>query len=405
MSAGTRDAAPEPAPLRVLNLIARLSVGGAPVQAAIVTGRLDPARFRAWLAAGEVPPGEASMADAVGAYGPEILQVPGLDPRIRPLADLRALVNLIRLMRRLRPDVVHTHTAKAGFLGRLAAATLRPRPAIVHTYHGHVLEGYFGRAKTALYRGLEKLAARVSDRLFAPSQATVDELVRIGVAPAERFRVVPLGLDLGPFAEVPAAEAAAARAELGARDGDILCVFVGRLVAVKRVDVLLEAIAESARAEPGIRLAVIGDGELRAELEQQAARLGVAERVCFAGVRSEMPRYAAAADVAVLSSDHEGTPVALIEAAAAGRPAATTDAGGVREVVTPDSGLVVGRGAPVDLAGAIARLARDPQMRERMGSAAREHAFERFTAERLVTEMSAQYEELAAARSAQGAKG
>ena len=145
MSAGSRD----PAPLRVLNLIARLSVGGAPVQAAIVTGRLDRKRFRAWLAAGEVPPGEPSMADAVRAYGPEIVQVPGLDPRIRPLADLRALFNLIRLMRRLRPDVVHTHTAKAGFLGRLAAAALRPRPAIVHTYHGHVLEGYFGPAKTA----------------------------------------------------------------------------------------------------------------------------------------------------------------------------------------------------------------------------------------------------------------
>src|SRR5215212_2073361 len=177
-----------------------MNVGGPAQHVSIVSGRLDPARYDTLLVTGRVGPGEASADHLAAERGARVLTLPDLGPDIDPAADARALAQLVRVVRGFRPHVVHTHTAKAGFLGRLAAAVaVRPRPRIVHTYHGHVLEGYFGRPKTELYRGLERAAARVSDVLVGVSEATVDDLVRLRVAPRERFRVIPLGLELDAF--------------------------------------------------------------------------------------------------------------------------------------------------------------------------------------------------------------
>ncbi len=260
-----------------------------------------------------------------------------------------------------------------------------PRPVIVHTYHGHVLEGYFGPARNALYRDLEHRLAGVSDALIGVSQATVDDLVRLGVAPPEKFRVVPIGLDLDRFlastpadgADVPRASPACATTSCCSRSWDGSCRSSASTCCCGRSRVAREAGAP-------VRLAIVGDGAPRGELEQLAADLGVSEQVWFAGYRGDTMPVAAAADIAVLSSDNEGTPVSLIEAGAAGKPAVSTDVGGVAEVVTPETGLLAPAGDHERLGRAIAALAGDAEGRARMGAAAREHVRRRYSVDRLV---------------------
>ena len=385
--------------LRVLQVIGRLNMGGPAHVAALLGGRrFHPDRYETLLVHGSVAPGEESLADLAEEEGANMCFLPELQQPVQPLRDGRALLKLIRIVRDFRPDVVHTHTAKAGFLGRQAALAVRPRPAIVHTYHGHVLEGYFGPAKARTYLALERALARPSDCLTAVSQATVDDLVRLGVAPREKFRMLPLGLDLEPFAEIGEELRAASRRELGVGEGEIVLIFVGRIVPIKRLDVLLEAVARGARGEPSLRLLLVGDGDERPALERQAARLGIDGAVSFLGYRRELRSLFAAADLAVLSSDNEGTPVSLIEAAAAGLAAVATDAGGVGEVVVDGTGILVSRGDAAALGDAIARMAGDAAARASSGALARPSALERYGAERLLSDTDALYRELLAAR-------
>ena len=385
--------------IRVLRVIARLNMGGPAHHVGLVSGLLDPERYETLLLHGEIGAGEASLNGTADRLGVRREVVPGLRPELRPHDDLRALVRLTRRIREYRPAIVHTHTAKAGMLGRLAAVLAgRPRPVIVHTYHGHVLEGYFGPFRNALYRTLERGLARVSDVLLGVSSATVDDLVRLRIAPRSKFRVLPIGLDLERFVAATPADGATFRAEAGAAGHEVLLTFVGRLVPIKRVDVLLRAFADARRDGAPVRLAVVGDGELRPALEEQARALGIAEHVWFAGYRDDMVGLSAAADIAVLSSDNEGTPVSLIEAGAAGKPAASTRVGGVADVVTPATGIVVPAGDSEALGVAIAQLAADARVRAQMGQAAREHVRARYAVDRLIADIDALYSELLSRR-------
>lgn len=385
--------------LRVLRVIARMNVGGPAHHVSILSGRLDPERYETLLVHGDIGPGEASFADLARAHGARTTKIHSMGPELRPAPDARALRDLVRIVREFGPDIVHTHTAKAGVLGRSAAViALRQRPIVVHTYHGHVLEGYFGAARNRAYRTIERRLGRVSDCLIGVSAATVDDLVRLGVAPASRFRVVPVGLDLDRFVDLPAELGSEVRARAGARHDEVLLTAAGRLVPIKRLDVLLRAVASARASGARVRLAIVGDGESRPELERLARELGLAEVVSFLGYMLDVAPVLAATDVAVLSSDNEGTPVSLIEAAAAGLPAVATAVGGVPDVVTADGGVIVPR-ADADAFGvAIVRLARDPELRTSMGARAREHALARFSSERLIGDVDALYRELLEAR-------
>jgi len=379
----------------VLRVIARLNMGGPAHHVGLLGSMLDRDRYETLLLHGRVGAGEASLEESVRARGVALAEVPGLRPELRPHQDLRALASLVRAVRRLRPDIVHTHTAKAGMLGRLGAVLAGgARPVIVHTYHGHVLEGYFDPLRTATYRAMERRLAGVSDALVGVSTATVDDLVRLGIAPRSKFRVIPVGLDLEPFLSAPPAAGTAFRHEVGASTDDVLLTFVGRLVAIKRPDLLLRAVARARELGAPIRLALVGDGALRPRLERLAAELGVREHVCFAGYRAEMVAVTAAADIAVLSSDNEGTPVSLIEAAAAGKPAVATVVGGVPDVVTRETGLLVPAGDAERFAKGIVALTGDPPLRAAMGAQARRRAAQRFSAERLVRDIDSLYTDL-----------
>jgi glycosyltransferase involved in cell wall biosynthesis len=364
-------------------------MGGPAHHVALLSGLLDRDRYETLLLHGEVGAGEASLEAVAHSLDARLEAVPGLRPELRPADDLRALVALVRTVRSFRPDIVHTHTAKAGMLGRLAAVLAgRPRPVIVHTYHGHVLEGYFGTVVTAGYRTVERGLARVSDRLIGVSQSTVDDLVRMRVAPRERFTVVPLGLELGRFLSLdPRPEG-----------DDVVALYAGRLVPIKRVDVLIRALAQARAAGAALRLVVLGDGELRPELERLARDLGVAPQVAFLGYRDDVVPYLEAADVAVLSSANEGTPVALIEAAAAARPLVGTRVGGVADVVAPGTGRLVESGDERALAGALVELAFDRGLRLELGARAREHVRARYGVERLLDDVDRLYRELLGGR-------
>jgi glycosyltransferase involved in cell wall biosynthesis len=320
------------------------------------------------------------MADLAEREGGRTMFLPTLAQPVRPHNDLRALGSLIRIARRFRPQIVHTHTAKAGILGRQAALlALHPRPVLVHTYHGHVLEGYFGPLQSGFYRRLERSLGKRTDALIGVSQATVDDLIRLGVAPRDRFRVIPLGLDLSPYQSVESSERGEMRGELGVRDEEVLAAYVGRIVPIKRLDVLIRAVAEAAGEGAPIRLAVVGDGELRPQLEQLCRELGIRDRVHFLGYRRDLSRIFAAGDLA---------------AGAAGLPAVGTDVGGVSEVVTPETGLLVPVGDHAALGRALSRLASDPELRERLGAKARERALSRYSIQRLASDVAVLYEDL-----------
>jgi glycosyltransferase involved in cell wall biosynthesis len=376
-------------------VIARLNMGGPAHHVSLLSGRLDRTRYETLLVHGSVGEGEDSLQDVAAREGCARRFVPALHPEIHPLRDLRALGALVRIVRHFEPHVVHTHTAKAGMLGRLAALLAgKPRPLIVHTYHGHVLEGYFGRLGSWVYRRFERGLGRFSDRLIGVSEATIDDLVRLKVAPRAKFRLVQIGLDLQRFLALTPGQDAAFRAEAGVRDGEILLTFVGRLVPIKRVDLALEAVALARRQGARVRLAVVGDGHLRPDLEALADQLGIADVVAFLGYRENMVEVTAASDIALLTSDNEGTPVSLIEAAAAATPAISTSVGGVAEVVTPASGLLVEPGDVEGLAAAIVTVAGEAARRREMGERGREHVAERFSVDRLTSDIDALYRDL-----------
>lgn len=391
--------APE-GPVRILRVIARMNIGGPAYHVSLLSGGLNRRRYETLLVAGQVSAGEAPLTDLADRHGARLELLGQLSRDLRPAGDAQSLARLIAVARRFQPHIVHTHTAKAGVLGRLAAEFVRPRPAVIHTYHGHVLEGYFSPPVSRAFRLMERSLARRSKALVGVSRATVDDLVRLGIAGGSKFRVVPIGLELDSFLSLPVAPSRSAgkgfREELRILADEILVTYVGRLVPIKRLDVTLRAVGVARERGARVRLAVVGDGPERPRLEVLAADLGLDRAAAFVGYRRDLPELVAASDVGVLSSDSEGTPVALIEFAAGARPVAATAVGGVSEVVAEGAGLLVPPGDHIALATAIERLSASSALRQQMGLAGREHVRVRFAARRLVRDIEALYEEVLA---------
>jgi glycosyltransferase involved in cell wall biosynthesis len=391
-----------PEPTRVVRVIARLNIGGPAIQAISLTALLRPRGYVTRLVRGTEAPDEGTMDPLAARMDVAPTHVPSLRRDPGP-HDARALGMLVRLLRRDRPDVVHTHAAKAGTLGRVAVALALPRarrPVVVHTFHGHSLTGYFSSRTAGVYRTIERVLARRTDLLIAVSNEVRDELVTLGVAPPHRFEVVPLGLDLARFLDDARRDErrAALRREWGLGDADEVVTLVARLVPIKRVDRFL-AIATRLVGRPRTRFVVVGDGELREELQASEAARALGERLVWAGFRDDVADVCFASDVVVLTSDNEGTPVSLIEAQAAAVPTVGTDVGGVRSVVRAGE---TGWLAPPDdvdgLAAAVRGLLDDPEEARALGAAGRAHAAGRFGIERLVEDIDRIYRRLLAAR-------
>jgi glycosyltransferase involved in cell wall biosynthesis len=382
---------------KVVRIIARLNTGGPARHVTLLSDGLSRASFDSLLVYGALAEGEGSLEHLASASTYRSERVAALGRRINPLDDWRAFISVLRILWREKPDIVHTHTSKAGVVGRLAALlynALVPRDrrcAIIHTFHGHVFNGYFGHFATATARLIEKILARGSDAVIAISPLQAEDLVRRHrVVPPSRIRVVPLGLRLNELLTVT--RDAARRSSFGFAEDDVVFGFVGRLVPVKSVDLLLAAFASARTVEPRVRLLIVGDGEMRGALEGHARSLGVAADVRFLGWRHDLPVIYAAMDAVVLTSINEGTPVALIEGAAAGLPCVATQVGGVADVVTSGvHGLLVPPGDVEALSAALLVLARSPADRRCMGDAARRDIAVRYNVERLVRDIEELY--------------
>lgn len=386
---------------RVVRLITRLNIGGPSIQAAALSDRLRAHGFETVLAHGRLGPGEGDMSYLV-APSVDTVQIPNLQRAVSPMDDARAVRVVYRLLRQTKPAILHTHMAKAGAIGRTAAMLYNRRAAagdrirLVHTYHGHVLEGYFSPLKTSMFIRAERALAHATDRLIAISpQIRRDLLETYRIGHDGQYAVVPLGFDLRTLAAISDVDRAEARAALSVPSDAIVVSTVGRLTAIKQHDLFLEAARLMAAAEPRAIFLIVGDGELRGELEAAAHRLGVSDRVRFLGWRRDLETIYGATDVFALTSRNEGTPVALIEAMAAAVPGVSTDVGGVGDVIVDDT---VGRRVPdanpaalADAALAILRCAD----RRAIGERARRHVLARYGIDRLVTEIAALYRTLA----------
>jgi glycosyltransferase involved in cell wall biosynthesis len=392
---------PGPQRLHIVRIIARLNVGGPSIQAITLTASMRALGFETELVRGREGLREGSMDSLTARLGVRPVTLPWLRREIGA-RDLVALGQLWRLLRREAPDIVHTHAAKAGTLGRLAALiSPRRRTVLVHTFHGHVLEGYFSARTARIFQTIERLLAARTDCLIAVSREVRDDLLRLGIAPPHKVQVVPLGFDLDRFV-ISDSDRRRRGAEFRERwniDRNCrLVTLVARLVPIKRVDRFLR-IAERLVADPRLRFLIVGDGELhdRLRTSPEAARLG--ERLTWTGFLDQIEDVHFASDMVVLTSDNEGTPVSLIEAHAAGRPVVSTDVGGVRAVVDDGvSGLLVARDDQQGFAAAIGRLAQDEPLARSMGAAGRVHATETFTLDRLTTHLDRLYRELATAK-------
>jgi glycosyltransferase involved in cell wall biosynthesis len=380
--------------VRVVRVIARLNIGG-PTQHVLHLTRGLAERYPTLLVCGNVEPDEEEMADVLAQSGVRVHRIPELGRRVRPGQDAVALAKLVRLMRRVRPEIVHTHTAKAGALGRLAAV-IAGVPHRIHTFHGHTFHGYFGRKTTRLFLAVEQLLARRTDRIIALSDAqAIDLSERYRVSSRTSLRVVPLGLDLASLGtENALALRREFRAEVGAGGRPVVSI-VGRLVPVKRHDLFVDAVAKLRHKGVEGVFVVVGGGPERERLEARAFARGVAEDLRFLGWRRDLDRIYAGSDVVALSSDNEGTPVALIEAMAAGVPVVAAAVGGVPDVLEDGRlGLLVGPGSADALANGIEALLRDRELGAALAGRARPAVTSRFGVDRLLTDVAALYDEL-----------
>lgn len=385
--------------MRILRVISRLNTGGPTRHVLLLSEGLRSRGHETLLVYGAVAPGEASMEQMAAASGVPAVRVASLGRSLRAVHDVRALFRLVRIVFAIRPDVVHTHTSKAGMLGRLAAAlyngsrSRRRRCAVVHTFHGHVFEGYFSPAVGRAVLGIERLLARASDRIVTISPRQREDIVtRFRVAPDSKVAVIPLGLDLARLCDLTAASPTL-REELRLDRHAVVVGFVGRLVPIKNPGLLVRAFARARARDPRLHLVVAGGGQLRPAIERLATDLHLEPAVRFLGWTDRLEELYATIDICALSSINEGTPVALIEALAAAKPVVATAVGGVPDVIADNvHGRLVPPGDTDALASALVELAADSALRARLGSAGRRRVAAAYAHPRLVTDVEALYE-------------
>jgi glycosyltransferase involved in cell wall biosynthesis len=347
-------------PTRIVRVISRLNIGGPAIQVLWMCHLLDRNGYESTLITGSEGPREGNMLPLAEDLGVKPVRISEMGREVAPLSDIRALWKLYRLMRRERPGIVHTHTAKAGALGRLAAWMARV-PIVVHTYHGHNLYGYFSPWKTRLFAAIEKLLARVTTHLVAVSGQVRADLIAAGITPADRISCIPLGLNLSPPDRIEE-KRGSLRRRLGVAPDTTLVGIVARLAPVKGHSHFLEAARLFLEKEPvkPILFVIVGDGELRPALETKARRLGLGNQVVFEGFAADMDEVYADLDVLVLSSLNEGLPVAVIEGLASGIPVVASRVGGVPDLLEGiDSAIMVEPGDSRAMAEALETILSD----------------------------------------------
>ncbi len=395
-------------PLTIAHIIARLNVGGAAVQAILTADALRSLGYRSLLLTGEVAANETSMDYLAESKGISPIHIATLGRRISPLRDFRALCRLVRILWRERPTVVHTHTAKAGALGRVAAMLARV-PVRVHTFHGHVFHGYFSPSKTRFFLAVERFLARHTDRIIAVSESQRRELVEVyKIAPADKIVAVRYGFDFTAFLTAARKSTDGLRERLSCPHAAPIVGWIGRLTHIKRPELFVDA-ADFLRVRyPDIRCVVAGEGELRETIGAHIQRTGLEDYVSLLGAVRDLPPFYADLDLVAVTSRNEGTPVVLLEAMAAGKPFVATDVGGIRDLMVGQSrrengmdifenGILTGDD-PKSLADAIDFLLRSANLRHSMGAVGRQFVIKHYSVTRLADDLEQLYSHVAGSK-------
>lgn len=402
--------------MKVLRIIARLNVGGPARHVVWLTRALNDGQYESRLVAGTVPPEEEDMSFFAAANGVEPVYIKEMSRELSR-NDGVSLVKMLGEMRRFRPDVVHTHTAKAGTVGRVAAfiykwftpGTLIGRPRTIkvfHTFHGHVFHSYYGTRKTKVFILIERILARfATDRIIVISNQQFDEIHgTFGIGSKDQFAIIPLGIDLESLVAADI-ERSEFREEFGIDENAIAIGFVGRLTEIKNITMFIRGASrylEAANAPPALFI-VVGDGSQRSELEKEASRLGIEGSVVFAGNRTDVSRVYAGLDVVALTSLNEGTPLSLIEAMAAGRPVISTLVGGVADLLGAaerledgieihERGIGIGSNDADTFAKALIYLAKSEELRKSLAGNGKKFVEEHYSKDRLIADIKELYE-------------
>ncbi|MFC1577296.1 glycosyltransferase family 4 protein [Candidatus Omnitrophota bacterium] len=381
--------------IKVLRIITRLNIGGPAIHTILLSSSLNKNDYKDVLICGKVSGSEGDMAYLAKDKKVEPIVIPQMGRDISPLKDIRSLLDLYSIIKREKPDIIHTHTAKAGTLGRLAAI-LAGVPIRVHTFHGHIFDGYFSPVKARVFLWIERILALFTSRIITVSDKVEYEIVdMLKVTDRKKSTVVPLGLELGNFLKCEHA-AGAFRKTLGLGDDVFLVGIVGRLVPIKNHKMFIDASRMVLDRHPDrkIKFLIIGDGELKEPLKRYAAEKGIEDSCIFTGWVQDLAAVYADLDVVALCSLNEGTPVSLIEALAAARAVVATDVGGVRDLVADgDNGFLVRSGDTEAFSEKLSRLLEDGDIRSRFGKSGRVSVKERYSKERLVGDIEDLYRE------------
>lgn len=381
--------------LKIVRIIARLNIGGPAIHTVLLSSGLNKAGYKDILVCGSVGKSEGDMSYLAREKGIDLVVIPEMGREINLLNDIPALFKLYSLIKKEKPDIVHTHTAKAGTLGRIAAA-MAGVPVRVHTFHGHIFDGYFSPVKAKLFLAIERFLAGFTDKLITVSESVKHDVVhRLKVAGPDKVVVIPLGLELDKFLNSGSLKGSF-RKRLGVDSRTLLVGIVGRLVPIKNHRMFLDAADAVLKKRPliNIKFTIIGDGELRQDLEEYASVKGLKGHVVFTGWVEDLAPVYSDLDIVTLTSFNEGTPVSLIEAMASGRSVISTDVGGVVDFVRDGyNGLIVKNGDAEALAAKILELAGDGSRRKALGLQGRESVAGAFSKDRLVRDIEDLYAE------------
>ena len=380
----------EVGPIRVMRVIARMNVGGPAVQVSGLMRGFDAAAFDQRLYTGFCAADEADYLETV-ATDVQAIRIEGFGRRVSLGGDIKAFISLIREIRRFKPHIIHTHTAKAGFLGRIASIVSLQPSIRVHTFHGHLLNGYFGAFKRSLVIIAEKVLAKFTHELLAVGDKVRQDLLAVGIGNSKKFGLMPPGLKIGRLSNKKDSQGS-----YGLSITTLQCAFIGRVTQIKRPDRFLDVVAEIKRRGVELEFFMAGDGELLDSCRERIVRENLSVKVL--GWQSDIEKVLSAADLVVLTSDNEGTPLSLIQAGMAGLPVVTTRVGSVPEVVLDGTtGIIAGLDVQ-EISDALQKLANSSEIRAQMGAKAQEFTLANFGVKRLVHDNEELYKRLLASR-------
>lgn len=379
---------------KIVRIIARLNIGGPAIHTILLNSGLNKGGYKDVLVSGRISESEGNMMYLAKDNNVEPVIIPELGRDISLIKDIKALFGLYCLIRREKPDIVHTHTAKAGTLGRIAAV-LAGVPVRIHTFHGHVFNGYFSPAKAMIFIWIERALSAFTDKIIVVSESVKGEISKkLKIADSGKCVVIPLGLELDKFLD-GANVKGRFRKTWGVSSDTLLVGIVGRLVPIKNHSFFLKAAKKIRETAPGlnVRFVVIGDGELKKPLIEMAGKMGL-DDIIFTGWIKELSEVYADLDVVALTSLNEGTPVSLIEAMASAKAVISTDVGGVKDIVRPgETGILADNNDIDGFSASLLRLLKNGQEREAIGLRGREFVRVKYSKERLLKDIKSVYEE------------